>query len=282
MDATCKIRPCGWGVNYPDFIKLGKTAGLDFDKFVLNRFNKVTINKREFKSDIALIDKPSLLHELIGKEEPIYTPPDISKYDRIIDATGIGAYLPPRPPGIVLEAHQVRCIDGDHKSMQGFTNWSNEIAYIFPIGDGTVHIGYGLINKSYRPPDEIMKLMNGTKIICQCNATLWYSGPILPVIHDNVIGVGESIGLVDPMSGMGIIPAMDSARALAEYWYKPDRYEHYIERKYKYMARLTKARDKGAFVQRFFNVALAYRDECYLLGIKPGLKILLNTHRLVK
>ncbi|GAJ22115.1 unnamed protein product, partial [marine sediment metagenome] len=100
------------------------------------------------------------------------------------------------------------------------------------------------------------------------------------VFSNKIIGIGESIGLVDPLSGVGIIPAMFSARALVDYWYDLKGYEEYIKHTYGYLSRGAVALRSNNPVVKAFNLILACKESSKLTGFNVGILGLINLIRL--
>jgi flavin-dependent dehydrogenase len=274
MATRCRTRSCGWGVSYPVFKKMGENLKIDLEQFIYYRFRQIDFDGKVIPADNAVIDKPGLIQKLLEGSNPIFDPPDISKYDRVIDATGKRIYLPPRPDDKYVTIHQVRVFDASRSCPGIRVRWdkdNKDMLYIIPVGDGTVHIGYGSVIAPEKSLVELNKYTTGKKEICRCTSDLWFGGPTLPLVQGKFIAVGESAGLVEPCSGMGITPAMDSAAALVTRWDNPAAYEHYIKNKYSFMSRLKRARDGEPWVSRLFDVALSVKNEYTLLGFRPGI-----------
>ena len=272
--AACKIRPCGWLVGYQEFSKLVREAQLNPDWYVRVRFNQMAIDGTVFPADAATIDKPILIRDLLNGVDVQYDTPDISQYDRVIDATGKGIHLPPRHNSIV-EITQVRCRSYGHTYPEGHVG-TGSASYIIPLGDGTMHVGYGSLDTYADAMSEVKKLAGSSDVQCGCKGYLWMGGPTSVVTHNNVVGVGESIGLVDPLSGMGITPAMDSARALVYFWNDLHSYEIYILRKYHYMTNRAKVLRGETSLLNKAGLLASYREASNLMGLKVGVGALVS------
>src|SRR4030042_5807830 len=79
----------------------------------------------------------------------------------------------------------------------------------------------------------------GAKIICSCQGYIRGTGLILPLVRGNVWAVGEAGGIVEPISGAGIVPAIESAKLLLEHWDDPGGYEAAITKKYGWVHKKT-------------------------------------------
>jgi flavin-dependent dehydrogenase len=279
VNTKCQARPCGWIVSYPEFKRLGKNLEIDFEQFISGRFKQGEIDGKVIPADNVVINKPVLIQKLLEGSDPIFKPPDMSKYDRIIDATGKRVYLPPRPADKYVTIHQMRLLDESCTYPSINIRWDKDhkdMLYIIPVGDGTVHIGYGSLIAPEKWLEELHKYIKDKKVICSCTSALWFGGPTFPLVQGKFIALGESAGLVETCSGMGITPAMDSAAALVACWDKPAGYERYIKKKYSFMSRLKRARDGEPWASRFFDVALSVKNEYSLLGFRPGIATVLR------
>jgi flavin-dependent dehydrogenase len=111
----------------------------------------------------------------------------------------------------------------------------------------------------------VESLAQGAQTICGCQGFIRGTGPILPLVRGNVWTVGEAGGLVDPLSGAGIIPAMVSARLLVDHWDDPKGYEAAIMRKYGWFrvtAELVQEwQDKGALnIRKLLGLRREYAE----------------------
>ncbi len=274
VNTQCKIRPCGWIVSYPEFKKLGDGPGMDFEQFVMGRFSEIEIDGKRIPAENAVINKPLMIEKLLGDTSLIYDTPDVSKYDRIIDATGKRTYFLPRPNDEYVTIYQMRALDNSQSYPRLNVHWDRyckDMLYLIPLGDGTLHIGHGSLITSEMSKNEIARYISGKKIVCSCVSTLWFGGPNFPLVRDKFIAIGESAGTVDPLSGMGITPAMDTARTLVEHWDNPLEYQRRIKHKYAFMARLKRARDGEISLMRLFNIAISVSKEYSLVGFRPGI-----------
>jgi len=117
---------------------------MNFSQYVLEKFDFMEVQGQRLYANVATIDKPLLVRKLLGEVEVMYDIPDIAKYDKVVDATGVGAYLPPRRDGTVVEIHQARFENRGHQCPEGFIDSEYfELGYIIPLGDGTAHVGFG-------------------------------------------------------------------------------------------------------------------------------------------
>jgi len=282
-NTSCGQSPCGWLVSYQEFAKLSQVLGIDFRDYILGRFTFMEVQGKRLPADTATIDKPRLIRDLLAGTVVRYDMPDVNEYDRIIDATAKRVYLSSGEFNHTVAIHQVRYRNnGDSCDIPvGVIGHGQSLEYLIPLGDGTTHAGYGSISGT--TAEEIKRLIAGKSVLCSCVGHLWVGGPMFPVVEGRFVGVGESIGLVDPLSGMGITPAMDSARALAQYWRNLNGYENYIMSKYHYMVRRSKAMSTQSMFRKAPELILSYREGARLTGFKVGsmgiFKLLGHAHK---
>jgi flavin-dependent dehydrogenase len=168
---ACGCRPCAWG-----FAPIEETRRLikkvtDPSQFELHRSNVISFDGIKIPSDMITINKPALIKELVGEAEIKLGQIDLTKYDRVIDATGVSrAYLPPIKDDIIAECSQYRV---KTKEPLGFWIRTSSIGYewCFPLGVDEYHIGFGNLKsevKSFRP----RKNEDGqdTSVQAQCTA----------------------------------------------------------------------------------------------------------------
>jgi flavin-dependent dehydrogenase len=218
----CGIRPCAWGVNTREFTEICGKIGLEPKRYVLDRHTHFYMNGIRMPCDVSMIDKPALLHDLAG-DNIMYSKCDMSEYNRIIDATGINA------DGKVRYCHQ-QLIEGDFPLVVHVRFFPFYCYWCFPM-DGKAHVGVlsGVIEKSeiFRPE-------------CECFPT-FRVGLSKELVKGKVWKVGEAAGIIDPITGSGILPAMLSAKMLAENWDDSEGYEREIQRTFGYMGNRLRA-----------------------------------------
>lgn len=274
VNNQCHMRSCGWVVSYPVYQSLGKNLNIDLERFIFSKFRQIEIDGKVIGADNAVINKPALIEKFLEGAALRFDTCDTDKYDRIIDATGKRVYFPPVPADKYVTIHQVRIADDARSFPAIAVRWdrnNKDMMYMIPVGDGTGHIGFGSLVAPEKSREELQKYIAGKKIVCGCSSNLWFGGPVFPLVRDKFIAVGESAGLVDPLSGMGITPAMDSAAALVKYWDSPAEYERYVKIKYSFMSRLIKARDGEPWPLRLYDLMFALKNEYTLLGFRPGM-----------
>ncbi len=238
---ACGIKGCAWGVSLPLFSQL--CAELDFnpETYILKRYDKVIINGQNLKADLAIINKPAFVKDLLGETE-IGEPQtaELDGFDRIIDATGSErAFLPKTDAGPVVSAVQIRLKTKAPKAPTAVFNPSGGYGWMFPIGENEVHLGSLSPEGFEAAKRELNNMVANSKseAICSCRGKIRCHGPVTPFVRGKVWGIGESIGLVDPVTGAGIIPAMSSAKLLVDHWDSPDDYQASVLQRYSYMVK---------------------------------------------
>ena len=216
---SCGIRPCAWGVNTGKFISICSQIELDPNKYILNQSTCFRINGKKMPCDISMIDKPLLLKNL--NNNTLYDTPDLTRYNRVIDATGVSTN------GTIRHCYQ-QLVKGEFPLSSWVNLFPNPTCIWVFLLSGVSHIGIFSLNGM---PKEI-KL--GTETICECRSTL-STGLLDKLVTGNVWKVGEAAGIIDPITGSGILPAMLSAQLLNTYWDDAREYENAIRYHFGYM-----------------------------------------------
>jgi flavin-dependent dehydrogenase len=249
----CGINPCAWGTSrgFAEFIG---AAGLDAATYVLAASDHVVIDQVWVKADIFTFDKQRLIGDLRQGATIRQGRPDFSKYDRIVDCTGVSrAFLPPVGDDVVLPCVQYRV--RTEKPLE------NEIrlraigySWCFPLSPNEYHVGCGSL---VMDPRKIIKELgwagNGSatgEVLCGCNGKIrltapQYSQPFVARIRGREVwGVGEAVGCVAPLAGDGIVPGMRSVQILLEWWDKPDGYAKALLDEFSWMKNERRVIDK--------------------------------------
>lgn len=240
----CGINPCAWGTSrgFGEFIS---AAGLDASQYVLTPSDHVVIDQVRIKADIFTFDKQRLISDLREGAQIRQGRPDFSKYDRIIDCTGVArAFLPPVGGDIVLPCVQYR--------VRSERPLENEIrlraigySWCFPLSPNEYHVGCGSL---VMDPRKIIKELgwagNGSspgEVLCGCSGSIRLTAPqhSQPFVARNcgreVWGVGEAVGCVAPLAGDGIVPGMKSVQLLLQWWDQPIGYAKALLREFDWM-----------------------------------------------
>jgi flavin-dependent dehydrogenase len=205
-------------------------------------YRYASADKVKLKAKVAMIDKPLFIEDMLDEAHPLNpSEANLTTFDRIIDATGFKrAYLSPYPSPLIIKTIQIRAVIEPPSFPTAIMNNGGGYTWIFPIGKSEAHVGsvsFQGIEFARRVLDELTKKINVERIICSCEEQVRCHGPVVPFIEGKVWGLGEAIGLVDPISGIGILPAMTSAKLLLENWDNPRKYESRVRAKYSYITR---------------------------------------------
>jgi flavin-dependent dehydrogenase len=244
VSTRCGINPCAWGTsNY--FAGLVAAAGLEPSQYLLVQSDHVIIDDVRIKGDLMTFDKRRLIDDLRGSATIAYTAPDVQRYDRIIDCTGVArAMLPPIENDIVFPCVQYR-IRTEIPLANRIRLTSIGYAWSFPLSRNEYHVGCGSLVMEPRKIVESTGWMDRTvsqkDVVCTCRSSVRLTSPHhsrpFVVGHGNhqVWGVGEAIGCVAPLAGDGIVPGMRSVQLLLEWWDNPVRYEKAVLREFRWM-----------------------------------------------
>ena len=229
----CGISSCGFAITR-QFYPLCQEVGLDPKKYI------VSIPTRSYQGNIRVrakgvvlsIDKPAFIKDLLDGANVIQIPTDTT-VERIIDATGNErAYIGPYSDDFLAPCFQRKVVFSKPAPIRQIPHHVG-FAWVIPLEDNCAHVGIG----SYTYDIETMKrivseLTNGAKTLCSCQGHIRVTGPIFPLVKDNVWALGEAGGIVDPLTGSGMVPAIVSAKHLVEHWDDPPGYEKAILQEY--------------------------------------------------
>lgn len=237
----CGSRPCalGFAPRSEIFDLIAKVA--DPSRFELQSSGTITIDGVEIRSDMLTMNKPALIREMIGDAEIKYGPIDLTKYDRVIDATGVSrAYLP-----AIKDDYIANCVQYKARSEKPLGFWfrTSSVGYewCFPLGKDEYHIGFGSLKSdvsSYRPSKNKDGSEMSLQLLCKCHSSVRLTSPYhsRPFVSDGrIVGIGESIGAVAPLASDGNLYAMQCCDMLLENWDDLDRYSERVLKKYKWM-----------------------------------------------
>jgi flavin-dependent dehydrogenase len=266
----CGIPSCGFATT-KQFFPLCREVGLEPEKYILASPEIGYANDMKFtiKGHLFSIDKPAFIRDLL-EGAAVNSRPSEMAVERIIDATGVArAYIGkyehdalcpciqrkvefPKQPVLAEHAHNV-----------GY-------AWVIPLEGRNAHVGIGSIAYDSETMKKVVDgLAQGTKTICACQGFIRGTGPILPLVRGNVWAVGEAGGMLDPISGAGIVPAMISAKLLAEHWDDLKGYEAAIMKKYWWFRKAAKLveewQERGALNTR--KLLGLWREYAELAGL---------------
>ncbi|MDW5563555.1 MAG: hypothetical protein SA339_10050 [Methanomassiliicoccus sp.] len=237
----CGQRPCAWGVAPADEYRRLVGRFLDPEKYINKRSGKVSIDGIAMGADLLTVDKPALIRDMLNGTPLRYGPLDPEAYDLVVDATGVErAYLGPvEDEDLVAELCQYR-IASEEDLGTWFRTSSSGYGWCFPLGKGEYHVGYGNL-----PPHvgagmaTIDATVEASTVKCKCLSRIRLSSPhhTRPLVKDNIVGVGESIGAVGPLGGDGNLYAMQCAEMLFDNLGDLEGYQREVLRRYEWMRR---------------------------------------------
>jgi len=242
---SCGINPCAWGTSRP-FYDLVRAAGLDPYDYILRRMDKVIFQGIELRGELLTFDKPKLIRDLQNGSQIIESPLTANGYERVIDATGTArAYLPPVMHDLTVPCVQYRVVGADLDPSAVYITYGDiGYSWSFPLSENEFHIGGGSV--AVDSAEMVRKsglLGHGGRTVCGCRGRVRISTPqnSEPFVSLNaglgceVWGVGESIGVVAPIAGEGVIYGMKSAQILRACWDDPGTYSASIRAEFPWM-----------------------------------------------
>ncbi|OWP56645.1 MAG: hypothetical protein B2I17_04835 [Thermoplasmatales archaeon B_DKE] len=240
--------PCGYATNLDRIKVFANRSGLEIEDYAPvrsrnvtfsgNGFNPVsfpgkgigTFDKNHFEAD--LINGLRFVRKTLGKKD---------EAEIFIDATGVSRQLLGRAEGDrLLYAKEFLADSAKHDDFY-FYFFSNGSGYYweFPLENG-YHVGAGALSL-----DTVNEALLSVKSGKVAGRKIRMKPLFDNISSGNTIGVGESIGLVSPLTGEGIIPALESAEMLIQSLKKHDDlstitndYRHQIMKKYGYYEQL--------------------------------------------
>ncbi len=245
LRTSCGINPCAWGTSKP-FYDLVRAAGLDPYDYVLCKMDKIVFQGAELRGELLTFDKPRLIRDLQNGSQIHGEPLKGSGYDKIIDATGNArAYLPPVKHDLIVPCVQYRVSGADLDPSAVYITYGDiGYSWSFPLSENEFHIGGGSVSVDPRDMVRASGLLDhGGRTLCSCEGRVRISTPQKsePFVSLNldlgceVWGVGESIGVVAPIAGEGVIHGMRSAQILRESWDDANTYSTSIKAEFPWM-----------------------------------------------
>jgi len=245
ISTKCGIHPCAWGTSRP-FFDLVRLAGLDPYDYVLMHADKVIFQGTEIPADLLTFDKPRLIKDLQNGTQVRDGRIGADGYERVIDATGVArAYLPPVRADFTIPCIQYRVVGADLDPAAVYITYGDiGFSWSFPLSENEFHVGGGSATVD---PSRMVRqsglLDHGGKASCACAGRVRISTPqasvpfvsMNPEVGCEVWGVGESIGVVAPIAGEGVVHGMKSALILAQCWESPEVYVANIQAEFSWM-----------------------------------------------
>ncbi len=242
----CGLKPCAWGTS-TGFIELVEQAGLDAEKYILQRLDYVLMDDVRIKAELMVFDKPRLVKDMLKDAEIHFTPLPVHGYERVIDATGVSrALLPPIKDDIIMGCRQY--LVETKQSLENMIRLGGiGYAWCFPLYGNLYHIGCGSL---LADPQRILKdlgWLEGAsaryekKILCNCSGNIRLTGVyqshpfVTGGFGEKIWGIGEAIGCVAPLAGDGVVPGMRSVQLILNAWDKPQEYTDTLLGEFRWM-----------------------------------------------
>jgi flavin-dependent dehydrogenase len=266
----CGIPSCGFATTR-QFFTLCREVGLDPQKYILASPNTGYANGIKFtiKGYIFSIDKPAFIRDLL-EGAVVNSSPSGMAVERIMDATGTArAYIGKYEHDVIYPCIQKKV---EFLHPPALAEYPHHVGYswVIPLEGNSAHVGIGSNTYDSEAMKKVVEsLAEGARTICGCKGFIRGTGPIIPLVRGKVWAVGEAGGIVDPLSGAGIIPALVSAKLLIDHWDDPRGYEAAIMRKYGWFRKTAKLveewRGKGALNTR--KLLGLWREYAELVGL---------------
>lgn len=217
---------CAWGASKDVLSKFSNQADLEFDKYIFQIGKKMKVvnydNSVEYYilNGLVTFDKHKWENDLLGdidtKFGVRYTSQTfpLHKYDYVLDCTGVNRELLPKCPHDFLIPSLQKLVENDQASNDEFyiINYKNALGYFwhFPLSKGRAYIGAIDFKRKYYGVREYFQMHPDARVIKDMGRPLRISPPhqMQPLHNRNIIGVGESIGTVFPITGEGIGPSL--------------------------------------------------------------------------
>ena len=230
---------CGWGVHSTDFDHYARQCLLDPSDYYLHQAQKAyltvgdasivvpvydlcTFNKQTFLTDLQAHIPGFFAKVYYGKGAYYDHGIERSSFDLIIDATGYRrSMLGPISNGIDQFIHCRQYVI-QYENSPPYDDFHMELyrdgyLWLFPLTNGLCHIGAGTFDHSHK--EKLLQFFEkyGDYTILEVGnkpVRILPTSQCLPFSKENIIGVGEAIGVVRPLVGEGIIPSLRSAEIL--------------------------------------------------------------------
>ncbi|HZD81831.1 MAG TPA: NAD(P)/FAD-dependent oxidoreductase [Nitrososphaeraceae archaeon] len=230
---------CAWGASRHMLSKFSEQADLNFDDYIfhvgkilrmdlpnnvreyLDLKGLVTYDKRRWEHD--LLEGLKITHGIKCTRETF----PFNEYNYVIDCTGLHrTLLPKSKEDFIIPAYEylVENIQGVEEFYVIGYKGARGYFWYFPLEKGMGYVGAGDIDKKYYGVEEFFKQHSQAKIVKKIGRPIRLAPPkrMEPFNHENIIGVGESIGCVFPMLGEGIIPSLLCCNIFLEVFDKGD------------------------------------------------------------
>ncbi len=210
--------PCGYATNRNKLDGLLDKVGLEVEDYIESEATRITISTeagRELyfpSKGLCTIDKNRMERDVISGMPYQKTKAPLPKKDDIlVDATGVSRYyLGPADNDFLMYTKEYLTGKGKQEDFY-FRYFSAGKGYYweFPL-NGKFHVGAG--GESQEIVDHSVQWVKDFEKLVSRKIRL---APLFNNISKgNIIGMGEAIGTVSPITGEGILPSMESAEIL--------------------------------------------------------------------
>ena len=210
------IVPCGYALNSRIFSAFCDLAGLDSEKYIEVVADRVVFRNSAGKSvrlapaGLATIDKNLFLRDLISGTDHHRSILSADREGIIIDATGVSRSLLGSVPDD-FTMHTLEYVSDppiDRSFVFTFFPQGSGYHWSFPL-HGYSHVGAGGDDI-----EEIRESLSGTPHSRVLSRNIRLKPLFDHISRENIIGAGESIGTVSPITGEGINPSLECAEIL--------------------------------------------------------------------
>ncbi|WP_156778518.1 NAD(P)/FAD-dependent oxidoreductase [Thermoplasma acidophilum] len=204
--------PCAYATNFNLMKPFMSRIGIDFDNYVLFRSETITMSGEngseiEFPSaGLVTFDRNGLQRDMMNRIEMETE----TKADLVVDATGISrSYLGRINGDLTYYTKEYLTDHVIHRDFY-FLFLNRGVGYLweFPLDRGHFHVGIGSIRR-----DDLNRIDRYNRI--RITGRRIRMKPLFEVASiGNIVGIGESVGTVSPLTGEGILPSIESAELL--------------------------------------------------------------------
>ncbi|MCY0851714.1 MAG: NAD(P)/FAD-dependent oxidoreductase [Thermoplasma acidophilum] len=204
--------PCAYATNFNLMKPLMSRIGIDFDNYVLFRSETITMsgengNEIEFPSTgLVTFDRNGLQRDMMDGIEM----KNEAGADIVVDATGISrSYLGRNSGDLTYYTKEYLTDHVVHEDFYFlFLNGGLGYLWEFPLDPGHFHVGIGSLRR-----DDLNRI-DGYNRIRITGRRIRMKPLFGAASRGNIVGIGESIGTVSPLTGEGILPSVESAELL--------------------------------------------------------------------
>lgn len=181
--------------------------------------------------DLITFNKHHFLIDLLKRAEEVHfgskiSRSDLEDFDLVIDATGPSRALLPPPLNRLKLNWSIPCYQLEvesHDLPKDFYTHPAGLGYlwVFPRGENTARVGCGSLTANPKTEVEEYLANKSYKLLRVCNGTVRIippskSKPFHVAGEPNIVGVGECVGAISPLSGEGNRDALKCADLFLE------------------------------------------------------------------